>query len=128
MNMMTPDLISPAQLEHANALLGVWLGDRYECTLSDALAAIQHADREEQALHGRTTTRLISTLLTLRGFRLEGDVWRRAFSREETAARGRQISAENRSAERRSGIAYARAWRDRNKARFDALYGDGGKA
>jgi hypothetical protein len=127
MNMMTTDLISPAQLEHANALLGVWLGDRTNCHLEDAVSAVQHADRDEQALHGRATPRLISTLLTLRGFHQEGDAWRRGYTRAGAGNFASRISAEKRSADRVAGLAWARNWRQRMKSHFDAIYSSPGE-
>jgi len=71
-NMMTSLLLTPAQLERANALLGAWLGDNVVCRLGEACRAIESADREEQFLSGKVTPRLISTLLRKRGFAMIG--------------------------------------------------------
>lgn len=69
---MTNDLLTPAQLEHANALLSAWLGDRNACRLGEACRAIDRDDRDDQALHSKVTPRLISSLLRTRGFKKTG--------------------------------------------------------
>ncbi|MDT8758263.1 hypothetical protein MZO42_06095 [Sphingomonas psychrotolerans] len=127
MNMMTTrDLISPAQLEHADTLLGFWIGqaDRRFVRLDEAVAAVADLDRQEQALHGRASPRVIATLLKLRGFR-ETTVERTdgedapAFIKNSSAPRSQ-------TEERIRGLAFAREWRERNKPIFDGMFGRAG--
>ena len=66
------NILTPAQLEHANGLLGTWLGDRTVCRLGEATRAVEAADRHDQALHGKVTLRLVSALLGARGFHKGG--------------------------------------------------------
>lgn len=68
-------LLTPAQLEQANALLAKWLGDRSTVPLGDACRAMDLAalaDGVDRALYGAITRRLVSTLLRKRGFAASG--------------------------------------------------------
>lgn len=68
-------LLTPAQLEQANGLLGKWLGDRTTALLGDACHAMDLAALAEgvdRALYGAITRRLVSTLLRKRGFAASG--------------------------------------------------------
>lgn len=116
---MSTEIVTPDQLELAHAHLMPWLGSRSMCTLEEAArstlesmsaAGLAEADRVA------ATPRVIASILTIRGF-VRAETTGTAFVR-----RGSQ------SEERLRGLAYARAWRERNKPYFDALYGEGGDA
>lgn len=62
-------LLTPAQLEHADTVLGDWLGDRTETALCDAARGI---DQPQNKLGFTVTRRLVSTLLRKRGFAAAG--------------------------------------------------------
>ena len=62
---MMAALLTPAQLDRANAILGDWLADRIEVELGDAARAL---DQPHHALGFAITRRLVSTLLRKRSF------------------------------------------------------------
>lgn len=62
-------LLTPAQLERANDVVGDWLGDRSEVVLCDAARGI---DQPRHELDFAVTRRLVSTLLRKRGFVASG--------------------------------------------------------
>ena len=120
MNMMPSDLMTPAQLELANTLLGLWLGDRTDCRVDEARDAIETLDSDERLLNGKVSRRLVSVLLRMRGFDLATPAHGgNALFRKPLAPR----RAHSQTAERLRGLAYARAWPERNQPIFDRLYG-----
>lgn len=130
MNMMSKDLVTPAQIEHANALLGHWLGNRMDVRLDHAVKAVEDADRKARVLRGKITPRLIETLLKLRGWRPAGVSMFTERGHKPTPIYMRHIPDRpfSQTEERIRGLAYARAWRERNQPIFDRIYGRKGGA
>lgn len=119
---MTKELLNPDQLELASAHLMPWLGARSLVTIEEAVAgtrANMDAAGVSQAERAGATAQAISTILKIRGFiPVEaaigtGTAYVRRGSLSET---------------RLQGLAYARAWRERNRPHFAALYPEGAEA
>lgn len=114
---MSDLLISPHQLELAHAHLLPWLGSRSRVSLDEATAATQAsmaAASVPLADRAAAAPSPIATLLKLKGF----------FEIRHGARDGAVfVRNGSQSAERARGLSYARAWRQRTKAEFDALFG-----
>ncbi|HEY0624644.1 hypothetical protein [Sphingomonas sp.] len=119
---MSTQLLSPDQLELANAHLNPWLGSRSLCTVEEAAeqtrASMERAGIAEADRRG-AEPRAIAALLQIRGF-----VRAEAYAGTATA----YVRRGSQSEERLRGLAYARQWRERNGPIFDALYAKGGEA
>jgi hypothetical protein len=119
---VTKELLNPDQLELAHTHLMPWLGSRSLCTVEEAAAATRanmEAAGVAEADRAGASPRAISAILKIRGF-----VPAEAATGPGTA----YVRRGSQSEERLRGLAYARAWRLKNKPRFDALYGAGGDA
>lgn len=118
-------LLTPAQLEHASGLLGTWVGDRAFCSITGAIAALEHADRDDGVLRGKITRRLAETILVNRGFEKWGRVYCMGESEPDAIFLNvdtlRHVEAQHPSEDRfRALVARIATWSDDELTHVDA--------